>query len=544
MSFSRLKSWAAAGAVAAVVIAGAGCGSIPFLSGPPPKAPAPVPDPAPPPRTEVAVNGSLVFPRRAEVSFEMSGEVEEVLVEEGDVVAAGQVLARLDSTVVIALEQQLSEAALQLDRTQESLDRARLNYDVFPLEDAQRQRNIAQAVKNVADAEELISDYLYDLSDLAVKAEAGKMNAELALAGAEDRLADYHRDFQRQNELKISRINTLIAAKELEIEQAQRRLGNISIEYDELEANGRVNLQLAEAAVETAEDNLTAFLRNPIPDDDTRKPIDLELLERLRTRQHQAETNLRIAEKALADLETNRELQIEQLESAISLAQSEIATAREDLNQLENFVDLDLDLRRLQTAVDNARLALDDAEHDLEEALEGPDQDLLDVMERSVELAEERLEDLEEEPELLEIEVLEDTLVSIQARIDEIHEDLERIDLRAPIAGIVGLVNVEEDDLISRDSRVLEIVDPSVVVVDGLIDANNIGLVRLDSPARVNIESVPGYALSGAVTRLASEPRTERGVVSYPVRIAVEVPEGVEVPVRLSAVSAVIPVSQ
>ena len=544
MSFSRLKSWAAAGAVAAVVIAGAGCGSIPFLSGPPPKAPAPVPDPAPPPRTEVAVNGSLVFPQRVEVSFDISGEVEEVLVEEGDVVAAGQVLARLDSTVVISLEQQLSEAALQMDRTQESLDRARLNYAMFPLEDAQRQRNIAQAVKDVADAEELISDYLYDLSDLAIKAEAGKMNAELALAGAEDRLADYHRDFQRQNELKISRINTLIAAKELEIEQAQRRLGNISIEYDELEANGRVNLQLAEAAVETAEDNLTAFLRNPIPDDDTRKPIDLELLERLRTRQHQAETNLRIAEKALADLETNRELQIEQLESAISLAQSEIATAREDLNQLENFVDLDLDLRRLQTAVDNARLALDDAEHDLEEALEGPDQDLLDVMERSVELAEERLEDLEEEPELLEIEVLEDTLVSIQARIDEIHEDLERIDLRAPIAGIVGLVNVEEDDLISRDSRVLEIVDPSVVVVDGLIDANDIGLVRLDSPARVNIESVPGYALSGAVTRLASEPRTERGVVSYPVRIAVEVPEGVEVPVRLSAVSAVIPVSQ
>ena len=544
MSFSWLKSWAAAGAVAAVVIAGAGCGSIPFLPEPPPDAPAHVPDPAPPPPTEVAVNGSLVFPRRVEVSFDIWGEVEEVLVKEGDVVAAGQVLARLDSTVVIALEQQLSEAALQVDRTQESLDRARLNYDLFPLEDAQRRRNIAQAVKDIADAEELISDYLYDLSDLAVKAEAAKMNAELALANAEDRLADYQRDFQRQNELKISGINTLIAAKELEIEQAQRRLGNINIEYDELDANGRVNLQLAEAAVETAEDNLTAFLRNPIPDNDNRKPIDLELLERIRTLQHQAETNLRIAEKALADLETNRELEIEQLELAISLAQSEIAAAREDLNQLENFVDLDLDLRRLQTAVDNAELALDDAEHDLEEALEGPNQDLLEVMERSVELAEEQLEDLEEEPDLLEIEVLEDTLVSIQARIDEIHEDLERIELRAPIAGIVGLVNVEEDDLVSRDSRVLEIVDPSVVVVDGLIDANDIGLVRLESPARVNIESVPGYALSGAVTRLASEPRTERGVISYPVRIAVELPEGVEVPVRLSAVSAAIPVSQ
>ena len=543
MRFSWLKSWAAAGAVAAAVIAGAGCSSIPFLAEPTPvatRASVPTTEPEP---TEVVVNGSLVFPRRAEASFDISGEVDEVLVEQGDVVTAGQVLARLDSMMFIALEQQLSEAVLQLDRTQESLDRARLNYDLFPLEDAERRRNIAQAVKDIADAEERISDYLWDHSQLAIKAEAAKVNAEVAAADAEDRLEDYRRDFERQNGLKISAARAVITSRELAVEQAQRRLDNLNVEYNELVANAMVNLQLAEATLETAEDNLTAFLRNPIPDYDNRKPIDLELLDRIRTRRHEAETNLRSAENALADLEANRGLETEQRESAVSLAQSGLAQAREDLNQLENFADQDLDLRRLQTAVDAAMIALADAEHDLTEAKDGPDQELLTVMERSLELAQELLEDLTEEPELLEIALLEDTLVSIQARIDDINEDLERMELRAPMSGVVALVNVEVDDLISRDSRILEIVDPSEVAVYGVIDANDVGLVGLESAARVGIASVAGQKFAGTVTHLADEPSTERGVVSYAVRITVDLPEGVEVPVRLSPVSVSIPVS-
>ena len=56
----------------------------------------------------------------------------------------------------------------------------------------------------------------------------------------------------------------------------------------------------------------------------------------------------------------------------------------------------------------------------------------------------------------------------------------------------------------------------------------------------MNIESVGDTALGGSVSYIGSEARTERGVISYAVRIRVEVPAGINVPVSISAASAVI----
>jgi hypothetical protein len=76
--------------------------------------------------------------------------------------------------------------------------------------------------------------------------------------------------------------------------------------------------------------------------------------------------------------------------------------------------------------------------------------------------------------------------------------------------------------------------------VAGLIGAIDFRFVEKRARARVTIGSLPGEEFEGTVTRVAEEPRTERGVVSYPVRIAVDLPEGFEVPVRLSPVTTVI----
>jgi hypothetical protein len=76
--------------------------------------------------------------------------------------------------------------------------------------------------------------------------------------------------------------------------------------------------------------------------------------------------------------------------------------------------------------------------------------------------------------------------------------------------------------------------------VAGLVDAIDIQFVEEGARARVTIGSLPGEEFEGTVISVAEEPRTERGVVSYPVRIAVDLPAGFEVPVRLSAVTTVI----
>ena len=545
MRFSWSKTWVAA-AVAAVIIGAAGCTGLPFLSGPTAVPQTPTPVPPPPARTEVVVNGSLVFPRQVETSFDTAGEVDAVLVSQGDRVAAGQLLARLDPDVTIALRQELSEAVLKVDQTNEALDRAWLKYELFPLEDAQRQRNIVKAEQEIADAEERITDYLYDHSQLVVNAETAGTNAELAVASAEDALADYEEDFlrdRRQRSLDIAALKARTNSLELSMEQIRMRLDNINLDYQDREAKARVAFQQAEVAVEVAEDNVTAFLRDPIPDYNNRKPIDLDILNRLKTLLREAEVELLSRENTLNDLESSRQLEVEEGESQLVLLQSQMDQVREDLDELESFVEEDLGFLRLSAAVDAARVALTQTEHDLAELREGPDEALLAVMRRDVELARERREDLNEEPELLEIEVLEDTLVTVQTRIGEIHEEMGELELYAPISGIVSLVNVAAGDLVTEDSRVLEITDPSGVAIDGIIGANDLPYVRVDSAARVTIDSVPGRKFQGFVAELAEEPRTERGVVSYEVLISVEVPAGVEVPVGLSPVSAIIPIT-
>ena len=73
-----------------------------------------------------------------------------------------------------------------------------------------------------------------------------------------------------------------------------------------------------------------------------------------------------------------------------------------------------------------------------------------------------------------------------------------------------------------------------------MIDAAGRPFVSEGASAVVNIDSIGDTALGGSVSFIGSEARTERGVVSYAVRIRVEVPAGIDVPVSLSAASAVI----
>lgn len=70
----------------------------------------------------VSASGSLEPARQVDLSFEVSGKVAEVLVDIGDQVKVGQVLARLDTT---ALELNLRQAEAQLKSAQAQLAKAR-----------------------------------------------------------------------------------------------------------------------------------------------------------------------------------------------------------------------------------------------------------------------------------------------------------------------------------------------------------------------------------------------------------------------------------
>ena len=70
---------------------------------------------------QITSSGSIVFPNREQLTFGTSGTIGEILVAEGDNVAAGQELARFDSETVALLERDVAQAEFDLQNSLDAL---------------------------------------------------------------------------------------------------------------------------------------------------------------------------------------------------------------------------------------------------------------------------------------------------------------------------------------------------------------------------------------------------------------------------------------
>jgi len=379
-------------------------------------------------------------------------------------------------------------------------------------------------------------------------------------------------NFDRDRAQELADARQLVANKELEMEAARKNLADFDANYQALLASAALKKANAEDARDIAEDNLTEFLINPVRNVREGQLIDVELLQRLEAAVEEARTQLTTAENELNKLRNDRQLLLEEARAAVPRVEAELVRGQDDLARLEREADRNLSLqmrqanfevaqarlaqaevdfqkemtgpdqlilRQLEAGLESAQAQLSQARADLEKERGGPDQAELAVREKAVALARKNLEDLVA-PDSFDVALRQANVTAAQARVDDALEELEGATVRAPWDGIVSRVNIAVEDNVNDKSRVLEIIDPREVEVDGLVDAVDFRFVEEGATVSVTISSLPGEEFPGRVIRIAEEPRTERGVVSYPVRIAVDLPEGLEVPVRLSAVSATV----
>ena len=108
------------------------------------------------------------------------------------------------------------------------------------------------------------------------------------------------------------------------------------------------------------------------------------------------------------------------------------------------------------------------------------------------------------------------------------------------MAGFVALVNVEAGDEVGPNMAIIDVVDPTVMEVDGIVDEIDIRLVQLGAQAAVSMDAFPGQTLEGTVSVIASAARNQQGVVTYPIRIQMNVPEGMRLREGLSATANII----
>ena len=257
-----------------------------------------------------------------------------------------------------------------------------------------------------------------------------------------------------------------------------------------------------------------------------------------------AEAALSDAQDALEELEDGPDSSlVESAEKRLQLAMASLQEAEDDLAELT--VDIDpLNVSLARAAVAQAEVGLQEANDTLERARD--DRLYIESAGKRLDLASAALKSAETNLNVVQ-ELVRDQVAAAEAELalavatlDKTQEAHDGAVITSPMDGIVSLVNIEVDDPVGDEMTALSVVAPDVVELDGVIDAAGRPYVSEGASALVNIESVGDTALGGSVSYIGSEARTERGVISYAVRIRVEVPPGINVPVSISAASAVI----
>lgn len=159
--------------------------------------------------------------RHAELSFEISGQVKEILVKEGDRVEAGQVLMRLDPK---NWQQKMAEAQAALEIAQAQLVKAQAKARPQEMEEAKQNVAIQQAQLGAAQAAVAVSEAQLARVEAPPKpedvtaAKAAMKKAEVVLRKAQD---DY---------------NKISWATDVKLSTEAQSLERASIDYEEAKA--------------------------------------------------------------------------------------------------------------------------------------------------------------------------------------------------------------------------------------------------------------------------------------------------------------------
>ncbi len=210
-------------------------------------------------------------------------------------------------------------------------------------------------------------------------------------------------------------------------------------------------------------------------------------------------------------------------------------------------------LGQAQAALDSAIAARDVAASDLAALGDAPD--ALEVAAKSERLAlaetqrddaMDRLEDLGQGTDALDIAILEaDVEATVAARVAA-ETALQSAVITAPFAGVIASLNVEPGDKVTASETVLEIVDPTVVAMDGHVDEIDVLFLQPGAAAVVTMDALGGQSVQGIVDEVGTRPASQQlgqggtGLVTYPVSIRLSLPEGQSLPEGLTAVASVV----
>jgi len=104
---------------------------------------------------------------------------------------------------------------------------------------------------------------------------------------------------------------------------------------------------------------------------------------------------------------------------------------------------------------------------------------------------------------------------------------------------VVNSISVSLGDPVNRNTATIDILDPSVVTVEGSIDEIDVLSLRLGDVVSVILDALPDRVLEGVVEEIG-DGVNQQGVIEFPLIITLTPPEDVELIEGLSATATIV----
>ena len=183
---------------------------------------------------------AVIEPARwGELRFEIEGDVTDVLVQEGDTVAAGDVLARLET---VDVERAVAQAELSLHQAEVRLSQAQLNLE--QLQEPPDEVDVRQAEHAVAQAEAAIVAAQLDLTEVVDRPIRNE-----TLEDAEE----VYEDLVHKVEAQVEMYESGEEPDYWFVDQAKERMDDARLNLDRIRQQGSAQMQDARNALQQAE---------------------------------------------------------------------------------------------------------------------------------------------------------------------------------------------------------------------------------------------------------------------------------------------------
>ena len=432
--------------------------------------------------------------RQAHLSAEVGGQVVDVLVEEGQRIKTGQVLVKLDGSLL----------GIQRDQAQAAVQAALANLAL--LKAGATEEQIAAAEAQLAQANANLSAALAGLS----ASTGGSRPEEIAAARAfldQARTGYYAMKFPLTND-QVETLRSLVSAVEERLAEAKGR--KVDLQKDP--HNPPSGIEAAAAAVVDLE-KLAGAARHSLEAVQDASQPSYGQIEQARLTWETAQTNGIQAQARLDSLDGENRMTDESkdaaqaaLDDARELAEKAQA-AYQALTSGPAAVKLEAAWTEVQRA--QAQLAgLGASGQAVPAAGLLPVETLLtqvDAARAARDMAVANLESVKRRTRSEQIDAAQAQVDVAQAQLQGIDEQIKKLTLTAPWDGIVLVRSVEAGEMALPGGTLLEIGKLDVLELTVYLSEDRFGLTELGQEVSVQVDAYPGRTFKGSVIRIADE---------------------------------------